>query len=182
MYWKICTQLHCWCGSLNYDQPKLAPGFCLIPLLLGDTFWTWISAGIVIYSSEEFGLHIAERQIKSQYCVCVWVVPSGFCRVFFFSSFCSTDSFMKKDDEIQASDGISITQELKYSEQARTCIKINTQTQSERKYFKYRKILQLVPRATYPADLLLWIYGCCHNTFFSGFSRKRAFSRTKSNS
>ena len=86
---------------------------------------------------------------------------------------------MKKDDEIQASDVISITQELKYSEQARTCIKINTRTQSERKYFKYRKTLQLVPRATYPADLLLWIYGCCHNTFFSGFSRKKAFSRTK---
>jgi len=86
---------------------------------------------------------------------------------------------MKNDDEIQASDGISITQELKYSEQARTCIKINARTQSEHKFFKYRKILQLVTRATYPADLLLWIYGCCHNTFFSGFSQKKAFSRTK---
>lgn len=60
---------------------------------------------------------------------------------------------MKKDDEIQASDGVSITQELKYSEQARTCIKINTRTQSEHKYFKHWKILELVSHATY----LLWI-------------------------
>lgn len=60
---------------------------------------------------------------------------------------------MKKDDEIQASDGVSITQELKYSEQARTCIKINRRTQSEHKYFKHRKILELVSHATY----LLWI-------------------------
>lgn len=86
---------------------------------------------------------------------------------------------MKKDDKIQASDGISITQKLKYSEQARTCIKISTCSLSEQKYFKHRKILQLVPCAIYPADLLLWIYGSCHNTFFSSFSQKKGFSRTK---
>lgn len=44
---------------------------------------------------------------------------------------------MKQDDEIQVSDGLSITQELKYSEQARTHIKINAHTQSEHKHFKY---------------------------------------------
>lgn len=54
-----------------------------------------------------------------------------------FSSFCSSDSFMKQDDEVQVSDGLSITQELKYSEQARTRIKINTHAQSEHKHFKY---------------------------------------------
>lgn len=53
-----------------------------------------------------------------------------------FCSFCLSDSFMKQDDEIQVSDGLSITQELKYSEQARTCIKINSHTRGEHKHFK----------------------------------------------
>lgn len=35
-------------------------------------------------------------------------------KVLFFFSFCSSDSFLEKVDEIQASDGISITQEFKY--------------------------------------------------------------------